>query len=232
MKKIFLVFIIAFISSCEKKWDYFGENSPEKWGELKEEYKFCKIGYNQSPINIVDEFKEEEIKFFYTDSEIEKERKDYVMRINFFNKDFLTRGKKKYFLRYFEFHHPSEHLVKSKPYSMELEIIHKSEDEQFLILGIFLEIGKENAKFDKLIDLLLDKNIRTNFDLSKIVKNNDKMFFYDGSFTTPPCKEGVKWYVMKTPIEISKEQMDKIIKSGILAKSNARPVQKYNPEKY
>ncbi len=232
MKKIFLVFIIALISSCEKKWDYAGENSPEKWGELKEEYKFCKIGYNQSPINIVDEFKEEEIKFFYSNSDVEKERKDYVMRINFFNKDFLTRGKKKYFLRYLEFHHPSEHLVKSKPHSMELEIIHKSEDEQFLILGIFLELGKENVKFDKLIDLLSDKNSETNFDLSQIVKDNDKMFFYDGSFTTPPCKEGVKWYVMQKPIEISKGQMDKIIKSGILTKSNARPAQKYNPEKY
>ena len=69
-------------------------------------------------------------------------------------------------------------------------------------------------------------------DISKIVNTNDKTFFYDGSLTTPPCSEGVKWYVMKTPVKISQEQMNKIIKSAIFAKTNARPVQAFHPEKY
>jgi carbonic anhydrase len=68
--------------------------------------------------------------------------------------------------------------------------------------------------------------------LSKIVKEKDKIFFYDGSFTTPPCKEGVKWYVMKTPVTVSKEQMNQIIKLGIFVKSNARSVQEFHPEKF
>ena len=69
-------------------------------------------------------------------------------------------------------------------------------------------------------------------DLSKIANEHDKMFFYDGSLTVPPCSEGVKWYVLKTPLKVSKNQMRAIIKAGIFAKTNARPVQKFNPEKY
>jgi carbonic anhydrase len=33
-------------------WSYSGKTGPEHWGDLKPEYKMCKIGKNQSPINI------------------------------------------------------------------------------------------------------------------------------------------------------------------------------------
>jgi carbonic anhydrase len=144
----------------------------------------------------------------------------------------VLRGKKKYFLRKIEFHHPSEHLVNGEASSMEMQIYHKSEDEQWLALAIFMEIGKENLEVNNIIKLLQNKENEGKLDLSKIVKEKDKIFFYDGSFTTPPCKEGVKWYVMKTPITVSKEQMNQIIKLGIFVKSNARPTQEFHPEKY
>ncbi len=227
--KFFLILLTIFISSCSRSWNY---SSPQKWGDLKEEYKFCKIGYNQSPIDVKLDFQDSDLKFFYKKSSVEKEKKDFVMQINFYGKDFITRGKKKYLLERIYFHHPSEHLVKSDRHSLELQVLHKSEDEQYLILGIFLEVGAKNLEFDRLIELLSSNKKESELDLSKIVKADDKTFFYDGSFTTPPCKEGVKWYIMKTPIQISKEQMNKIIKLGIFAKSNARPAQAFHPEKY
>jgi carbonic anhydrase len=86
--------------------------------------------------------------------------------------------------------------------------------------------------FNNLIDFLKSKKIEDKFDLSKIIDETSLSFFYEGSFTTPPCTEGVKWYIMKNPIFISKEQMNTIIKSTIFVKSNARGVQKFNPEKF
>jgi carbonic anhydrase len=231
MKKLFLIFLLL-TASCKKNWSYEGSASPQHWGELDEKFKFCKIGYNQSPIDIKEKFEASDLKFFYVNSDVEKERGKYVLKINFDGKNILLRGKKKYFLQHLEFHHPSEHLIGGKPHSLELQIYHKSDDEQWLVLGIFLEVGKENSEFKKLISLMTSKADDAKFNLEKIIKSNDQTFFYDGSNTTPPCKEGVKWYVMKTPLEISKEQMNQIIQSAIFVKTNSRPVQEFHPEKY
>jgi carbonic anhydrase len=237
MKKFLNVsLLLVFFTSCNSDWSYKGHSGPQNWGELKEENKFCKIGYNQSPINIKNtadfEFRDNELKFFYSETGVEKEQKDYVQNINFDGNNYALRGKKKYNLRRMAFHHPSEHLLDSKPYSLELQIAHKSDDEQWMMLAIFLQVGEKNPEFDKIIKILSDKAKVAKLDLSKIVKAGDLTFFYDGSFTTPPCREGVKWFVMKTPLQISKEQMNQIIKLGIFAKTNARPIQEYHPEKF
>jgi carbonic anhydrase len=231
--KFFLVMFLAIFSvSCSRNWSYEGRTSPQYWGDLKPEFKFCKIGYNQSPINIESEFENNDLKFSYAKSDVEKQPKNHVIQIVFDDKDFVLRGKKKYFVRQLYFHHPSEHLIADNQYSLELQIFHKSADEQLLALAIFLEVGQENPQFAELIQLLTNKKKEGKLDLGKIVKSNDKTFFYDGSITTPPCTEGVKWYIMKTPIYISKNQMNQIIKKGILVKHNSRPTQKFHPEKY
>jgi carbonic anhydrase len=233
MKKFLAVFFLILISSCAQDWTYSGSSGPEHWGNLNEKYKFCKIGYNQSPIDVKYEFKEDDdLSFFYGNSDVEKEQKNYATQVNFDDKILVMRGKKKYFVQRLDFHHPSEHLVDGKAHSLEMQITHKSEDEQLLILSIFLETGKEDPDFNPLINFLGSKAKITQVNLDKIINTNDKTFFYEGSLTTPPCTEGVKWYVMRSPLKISKEQMNKIIKSGISVKSNARSVQAFHPEKY
>jgi carbonic anhydrase len=232
MRKIAVIFLLLAIASCTK-WSYSGHNGPAAWGTLDEKYKFCKVGYNQSPIDIISDFKEHELKFNHTDSTIVKEKKDYNLALHFYGENFLFRGKKKYLLRNLEFRHPSEHLVKGKSHSLEMQITYKSEDEQSLRLAFFLDLGdKENAKFSSLVKFLSSKEKEGKVDIAALVPTNDTAFFYEGSNTVPPCREGVKWYVMKTPILLSKDQLNQIIKSTIFVPSNARPVQKFNPENY
>ncbi|MBM3590806.1 MAG: hypothetical protein FJX30_05505, partial [Alphaproteobacteria bacterium] len=68
--------------------------------------------------------------------------------------------------------------------------------------------------------------------VSKLINKNSSSFFYEGSFTSPPCQEGVKWYIMKEPQYLGRDQLNHIIKSTIFSKSNSRNVQKFNPEKF
>jgi len=239
MKKISLLLVI-FLFSCKVDWSYSGKGSPQNWAKISEKNKFCKIGYNQSPIDINSAMNKDfilnDLRFDYKTAEIEKFKAKYYQKINFYGKNFIFRGKKKYWLKYIEFHHPSEHLLDSSPHSLEMQIYHKSEDEQWLTLSYFLEIAtnnnNENLYFKNLINFLKSDKIEDKFDLSKIIDEKSLSFFYEGSFTTPPCIEGVKWFIMKNPIFISKEQMNAIIKSTIFVKSNARDVQKFNSEKF
>ena len=46
-----------------------------------------------------------------------------------------------------------------------------------------------------------------------------------GSATAPPCTEGVTWFVLKTPVEISAEQ---IIGFAKLFPHDVRPIQALN----
>ncbi len=52
---------------------------------------------------------------------------------------------------------------------------------------------------------------------------NDRNYYkFSGSLTIPPCTEGVDWYVMKTPVEVSPFEIATFAK---LYPDNARPVQ-------
>ncbi len=48
---------------------------------------------------------------------------------------------------------------------------------------------------------------------------------YDGSLTTPPCSEGVKWVVFTTPIRLSAKQVGMFRE---ILKGNNRPAQPLN----
>ncbi len=50
-------------------------------------------------------------------------------------------------------------------------------------------------------------------------------YTYLGSVTAPPCTEGVTWYVLKTPVEISAEQISAFAK---LYPHDVRPIQPLN----
>jgi carbonic anhydrase len=53
-------------------------------------------------------------------------------------------------------------------------------------------------------------------------------FHYMGSLTAPPCSEAVTWFVLKTPMTISQEQLAVFAK---LYPHNARPIQPTNGRK-
>lgn len=243
--KIFFLILTLFLANCSSDWSYKNQNISDNWGKISPRYKFCKIGYNQSPIDISNEMfqtsNDNIITINYGNSELEKIPQKYFMKINIFGKNFVQRKNKKFYTKYIEFHHPSEHKINSESQSMEMQIYHKSNDEQWLVLSYFLElnlakISQNNVNYDSLINFLnLPKKTNENeykIDLKNLISNSLNYFFYEGSFTTPPCKEGVKWYVFKEPIYLTKNQINQIIKLAIFSKSNVRNIQKYNQSKF
>ncbi len=143
----------------------------------------------------------------------------------------LTVGGHTYALKQFHFHHPSEEHVDGKVYPLEAHLVHSDADGHTAVIAVLFDLGAANPLLDTMW-----KNIpaekEKEADISSISINvadllpADRGYFtYMGSLTTPPCTEGVTWYVLKAHATISKEQLEAFVK---LYPLNARPIQPTN----
>lgn len=64
-----------------------------------------------------------------------------------------------------------------------------------------------------------------NVDVDRLLPSTRTSYRYDGSLTTPPCSEGVKWVVMTTPIHLSTTQIGAFTSR---IRDNNRPTQPLN----
>jgi len=149
----------------------------------------------------------------------------------------LTVGGATYTLLQFHFHTQSEHLLDGTAFPLEMHLVHRSEDGALAVVGIFIEAGEENEELAKIwADLPGVDDTETipvhDFDLALVLPRNRENFRYSGSLTTPPCSEGVNWFVMKTPIEMSQAQLGAIAAifsdTGAFPDGNRRPTQPLN----
>ncbi len=156
----------------------------------------------------------------------------------------LVIGKDVYPLVQFHFHTPSEHLIIKGQYSAghqydgELHFVHQREDGKLAVLGIFLDgshgSAVENPILKKIIEHTPEEHDTYNtsgagllLDPSRLIPtDNEQVFTYAGSLTTPPCSEGVSWYVMSEPLKISPSQIREL--SEFFTLKNNRIVQNTN----
>ncbi|MCB4761661.1 MAG: carbonic anhydrase family protein, partial [Sulfurovum sp.] len=57
-----------------------------------------------------------------------------------------------------------------------------------------------------------------------LLPKNKHYYRFNGSLTTPPCTEGVRWFVLKEPLVVSKEQIKKF-HDDTMHHNNNRPIQ-------
>jgi len=131
----------------------------------------------------------------------------------------------------FHFHKPAEEKIDGKGHDMDAHLVHKGPDGKLMVIAILFDSGKENKTIKTLWDHLpKEKGKEVTVDTVKIdavdLLPNDKGYYtYAGSLTTPPCSEQVTWYVLKSPVQVSSEQ---IARFGRLYPNNARPIQPFN----
>ncbi len=213
-----------------KAWGYIGEKGPDNWGNLSEDFYACQSGTSQSPVNLESAVDADlpELKINYQNTPLRIINNGHTIQVNYRSGSILTLDDEVYELLQFHFHNPSEHQVEGKALPMELHLVHKSKKGSLAVVGIFLKEGQENPTLQKIwSEIPMHKsnektisNININaFDL--LPKNKD-YYRYFGSLTTPPCSETVNWIVLKQPVGISIQQLQKFAK---VFPMNARPVQ-------
>ena len=197
------------------EWGYSGSEGPAHWGELDPEFAACKTGHRQSPVNIVGAQSADlpAIQFEYKPSALHIINNGHTIEINYAPGSFIRVGDKRYELKQFHFHHPSEETIKGKRFPMEVHLVHSDADGNLAVVSVLLEEGSANPLVETLWGLApktagpekTDDNLQIN--AADLLPANRSYFTFAGSLTTPPCTEGVSWFVLKTPVTISNKQV-------------------------
>jgi carbonic anhydrase len=212
-------------------WDYEGEMGPEHWGK---EFPTCGKGKSQSPLNIKGPF--EKVRFNivpdYKPGPLKILNNGHTIQVNVTPGSKIRIDGKAYDLLQFHFHRPSEEHINGKPSAMVIHFVHKNESGELAVLGVLLQEGNENPGIKTLWSHAPTKEgpevapDNVAFNPTNLLPREMEFYHYDGSLTTPPCTEKVKFYILKTQVNIGKEQI-----TQFPFKMNARPVQPLNERK-
>jgi carbonic anhydrase len=221
----------AMAAGPQAHWGYQGEHAPEHWAEMDPGFETCALGHMQSPIDIHDALPADlpKIGFEYHAGPAEDANNGHTIQVNLPDSGGIDIGGTHYALVQFHFHTPSEEKIDGEAYPMEMHLVHKDADGHLAVVAVMLKEGSENAALEEIFDALPkaegDKHALEALDPAALLPAERGYYAYTGSLTTPPCSEGVRWQVLKRPIEVSESQIEAFRK---LFPANARPVQPLN----
>lgn len=215
------------------KWGYQGQDGPKYWGRLDESYRVADTGRRQSPINIdsanavVEDLPR--LIFDYQREQIRSHNNGHTIQHDGEPGSFVYVADQRFALEQFHVHVPSEHTIDGKQFDMELHFVHKSDAGQVAVVAVLVHAAPGGELQVPLYTLPNREGETVAYSGRRnpadfLPKRRD-YFFYEGSFTTPPCTEGVKWVVMKQPLVASPERIARF--REILQRNN-RPIQPLN----
>ncbi|MDZ7813141.1 MAG: carbonic anhydrase family protein [Ideonella sp.] len=210
-------------------WAYQGPGGPTVWGQLKPEFAKCATGQRQSPIDIRNGIQVElqAIEFDYRLTGFSVIDNGHTVQVNLPPGNAITVMGRRYDLLQFHFHRPSEERINGRQFDMVAHLVHKDAEGRIAVVAVLLDRGASQPVIQNIWNALpLEKGEEqaapSVIDLNRLLPEDRRYFTYMGSLTTPPCNEGVLWMVMKTPVNISPEQINIFAR---LYPMNARPLQ-------
>jgi len=216
----------------KSKWAHSGENGPNQWAEMSEDYAMCATGKLQSPFDISADITADlpALGLNYQPVPMKIINNGHTIQADQAGGGMLSVGGKDFELLQFHFHAGSEYSIDGKFYPLEVHLVHASKDGDLAVVGVMFEEGDANAELagiwenmptNKGEKMVADQNI----NVTNLLPSNHKYYRFMGSLTTPPCSEGVNWHMMSNPITASASQ---IAKFKELYPMNARPLQAEN----
>jgi len=217
----------------EAHWSYEGENAPYRWGDMKSDFATCKSGSRQSPIDIRNPVMAEmdPIVFHYEESPLKVLNNGHTIQVEIAPGSFILYGGARYELLQMHFHTPSEERVNGRSFEMVAHLVHKSAQGKLAVVAVLLSAGQPHAVIETIWNTMPGTAGRTReradvqFNPMTLLPAERGYYSFQGSLTTPPCTEGVQWLVLKTPVELGREQ---VAHFSALYPMNARPLQPAN----
>lgn len=217
---------------CEPEFTYEeGPRGPSHWEGV------CNTGHMQTPINItkaqmipIPPLPPLEFSYRPADLDMVNDCNTYEIKARFPENHWLKVARKPYRLSEIDFHEPGENAVNGIRPPMSVLMVHLSPESTLLVIEVPVVEGKENPVIKTLWEHIPNsgkeravKGVKIN--PADLLPADHGFYRFPGSLTTPICNEGVQWYLMKHPIEMSKAQIDEYKK---YYHDTARPLQPLN----
>jgi carbonic anhydrase len=194
-------------------WSYA---RPDAWGDLSPDWVTCKAGARQSPIDLGAERADEAlspIRLSYPRTPLRLVNNGHTIQAEAAAGSQMIAEGSVYDLVQLHFHAPSEHTVDGHHSAMEMHLVHKDALGRRAVLGILLEEGPPSALLEPIFANAPEEGERAEpsgelLELGSLAARARGGFVtYGGSLTTPPCDEGITWYVLQRPLTVSAEQL-------------------------
>jgi carbonic anhydrase len=213
-------------------WEYTGGRGPLVWGKLDPAYSACSKGHEQSPVDIHGAHLNkalQPIEFHYIGGSVTLENNGHTIVANVNPGSYIVAGGTRYDLLQFHFHTPSEEAVNGKLTDMVVHLVHKSADGKIAQIAVRFaqERGTPNAVMAMLWPHLpkakgATEKVTDMVNPGGFLPRDRGYWTYIGSATTPPCTEGVRWFVFENEISMSLDEL-RLFQS--IFKMNSRPLQ-------
>ncbi|MGA2597847.1 MAG: carbonic anhydrase family protein [Bryobacteraceae bacterium] len=204
-------------------------NGPSHWGGMSTPWETCgnapagsqtldQVGMAQSPVDIPTAASVlailPDIGFRYKDTPFEVENTGHVVEVVYDPGSTIRLGKSItdiYQLVQFHFHAPSEHTINGTQYDAELHLVHQNILGQLAVVGVLLS-QSATAPMGIFDDIVMTAPLTAGttgaredatLTASSLLPEDLTYYAYAGSLTTPPCSEGVRWFVMQTPVTVT-----------------------------
>jgi len=217
---------------CEPKFTYDeGPLAPSHWQGA------CNTGHMQAPIDITKSEKISipplpplQMNYQPANLDMVNDCNHYLVKLRFPVNQWLKYNRKPYRLSEITFHEPGETAVNGKRPAMSLQLVHLSPEATFLIIEVPVVVGKENPVIKTLWEHVPAAGKEQAVAAAKInamdlLPADHGYYRFPGSLTNPICNEGVTWFLLKNPIEMSEAQIAEYKK---YYHNTARPLQPLN----
>jgi carbonic anhydrase len=140
----------------------------------------------------------------------------------------VTLGDHRFDLLQFHFHTRSEHTINGHHAPLEMHLVHQDAHERKLVIGVLLRAGRA-SEVDRILTQLPEECGEPievdDFDLASLVPRSPATLRYQGSLTTDPYTEGVRWHltVPSTTSAAGIKAFQKVFPQG-----DSRPTQPLN----
>jgi len=221
--------------AADCSYGYTGATGPDHWWEICQPTNYtCEAGKRQSPIDlpaVAPQGDLPSLSFHYRLTPLEVENNGHTIEVKVQSDSYLRIGEERYKLVQFHFHTPSEHRLHGQQFPMELHFVHRNALGELAVVGVFLQEGAANPFLQKIWDHIPGAEAKAKvpnaeeIDPEDLLPAHREYYRYAGSLTTPPCTEGVRWHVLREPVDVSAAQIDEF---RAIFPLNARPLQLLN----